>query len=618
MRHRLLITAGILVLLAGAVLGYAALTADRLIRRLKPDVERLASERLGAPVTLGDLAGSVFPAARIVVRAVRVGGELGMSVDRLVVRVRLLGLLRGRLDVVKVELQEPRLVLVRGAGGVRVAGWPVSASPAGTARSATGASETGFPVLPAVSMNVHQLAVRDGSIELQDAIRKVSYGMSALAVDAQGTADAREVRLSWFRSRGLLAGVTEVGAAGSDLSYRLATGRVDVPGLILDVAGSPLRLRGSAEIRVPSAEVHLVSDGIDLAPLEPLWSAMLPGTRALALRGVVRPDLTGRFALPAGLSLAGKVGLAKVSAALPAGTITNLRGTIELAAADGGASASAEGLALSFAEAPVTASFAAALDARSVVHLRRLEVKGFAGVATSSGTLDVNTARFTAEVEGRGFDAGALLAVLRPGAPPPITGTVAHVRARLAGDAGPKALASLSGPGSLVLERGRLAGVNLVTLVLKAARDIPLVGPGLEAATPAPLRPVLADPDTVITRFEARGTAGSGAFGVESFTLTNPTFTLDGSGRVGLDGRLELRPTLRLSADVSRAIVERAREAAVLLDGKDQVAVPITVSGMLPAVVVVPDAGRLLGAPGTAIERGAEELLRGLRKLKLY
>ena len=53
-----------LVVVMGALLGFAAYSANSLAARFKPDIERAASDALHASVSFGALSVSVFPSVQ--------------------------------------------------------------------------------------------------------------------------------------------------------------------------------------------------------------------------------------------------------------------------------------------------------------------------------------------------------------------------------------------------------------------------------------------------------------------------------------------------------------------------------------------------------------------------
>src|SRR5262245_3718297 len=117
MKKKLLIGLGIVALLIGGVMVYAASNANRLVNQYKPDIERVASNTLGSKVTLGALDVNVFPSVNAKVDQLQISPKSGvgdgLTLKNLTLKFDLLPLLGGNLSIRKLTLDSPELVFLK-------------------------------------------------------------------------------------------------------------------------------------------------------------------------------------------------------------------------------------------------------------------------------------------------------------------------------------------------------------------------------------------------------------------------------------------------------------------------------------------------------------------------
>ncbi len=231
-RRRLLLVLGCLLALAAA----AALLLPALVDvdRYRPVIVSRAEAALGRPVRLGEMRLTLLPRLGLQARDVALGatpaeggGDL-LTARSLQVGARLLPLLRKRLEITSVVLDQPRLVLARDAQGT----WNVQRIVAGGAGEAAPAGQAGG------GFRLDRLRVRGGQVEVRDAGlrpgRELTASLSGLSLDLADLAPGQDLDVS--------LSATLEGARPARLVLRGQAGP------LADPAGGPLRIRGEVEL----------------------------------------------------------------------------------------------------------------------------------------------------------------------------------------------------------------------------------------------------------------------------------------------------------------------------------------------------------------------------------
>jgi hypothetical protein len=599
----------VLALLAGGLLGAALHNANRLVARFRPDLERLASEAAGAEVTLGKIEASVLPSARLHLDRVTVGGTQGLVLDDLVLHLRILPLLRGRLDVVTLGLESPRMTLVWDAQGVRLEGLRRrgEAVTGPTPRRPATSTAAAAPV----DLVLRQVEITDATVELKDIEGGGAWTVSELSLQAALDAGPERARVLRLEVGGVAQGEVPFAVAGADLAYDMRTGVASIPPLGVEIAGQRLTAGGTVDARGGTADLHLASGGVDLGTLGPLLDLAPEAVRALDPRGAVTLDLRVRLDPDGTYKVSGAVTLADVALLTAAGALTGLGGRLDLGGTAALRTVSTSGLEAKLGGQAVKVTMAAETAADTAT-LRDGTLAAFAGTTRARGTLGIESGRFSTHIGAEGIDVARLAAALRPDTSPGLTGTLSGFRATLGGTLGEHLERSLGGGGSLVLENGRLVGLNLAADVLKALRDIPFVAGPLDRAVPADLRPLVEEKDTVIGRLGTDFTVAEGVVRLSNLALTNPAFTFAGGGQVGFDSRLDLEGTLSFTPGLSSAVAQRVKELRVVFDPQGRLAVPLRIRGAPPRLTVTPNVNKLAEAAARKVMREPGQALKGL------
>lgn len=226
--------------------------------RYREDVQRGLSDRLGRDVTLGRIRPSLFPIGFTIENPI-VGedpafktGRPFAQADAIGVRLRALGLLRGRLDVATVALRRPRIELVADHAGR----WNVAT----LRRTATHATDFALDRLAIVDGHVAVMDLRRGTAPVIEA--GVSGDLKLHSDKAQLTASAA---LEFDKAR----------MRGTDLGYPISlafevtstAGVLNIRSAALRLGRTPLTVAGAIDLRVPTPalDVRVAASDVSLA-----------------------------------------------------------------------------------------------------------------------------------------------------------------------------------------------------------------------------------------------------------------------------------------------------------------------------------------------------------------
>ncbi len=280
-------------LIAGAVLALlliAAVAIPPLIdwSRYKAEIASRVEAATGRPVAIdGPIALRLLPSPALSAEAIAIGNPAGMAgelarVERLRLRLALLPLLTGRVQLTKVELDRPVLTLTRGADGRP--NWDfgttgrapaLDAAPPQEAprRAARPEGEPATPPeaddsLPVQALSIHDGIVRYGqSLSVTDLNADVALGGRSGPFQAKGTARLGGVAVTLDASVDRLAPGR---GSPASLSLRLPgdDAGLEVTGLISELSGGPT-LRGRLALRAADPGRSVARLGLTPPPLPP-------------------------------------------------------------------------------------------------------------------------------------------------------------------------------------------------------------------------------------------------------------------------------------------------------------------------------------------------------------
>jgi hypothetical protein len=152
---------------------------------------------------------------------------------------------------------------------------------------------------------------------------------------------------------------------------------------------------------------------------------------------------------------------------------------------------------------------------------------------------------------------------------------------------------TLRGSGRLALANGKLVGVNIVADAINAVASAPGISQIMNVAFMSSHHGLLMDPDTELQAASMSFQLAGPRFTTHDLFARSPDYQITGDGWFDMDKNVDTKADIQLSLGL-------------------KVAIPVTVTGKLPGVTVLPDAPQLaeriamgaINTPGNIIRGG--------------
>jgi hypothetical protein len=148
---------------------------------------------------------------------------------------------------------------------------------------------------------------------------------------------------------------------------------------------------------------------------------------------------------------------------------------------------------------------------------------------------------------------------------------------------------AISGDGRVQLSDAVIKDVNILREVFAKLSMLPGLVERLQARLPQEYQAKFAMKDTVLGPVDLPVRLAAGTLQMDTLAVSTETFTLTGSGRVGLDGAVNIRSMLRIDPALSEAIVRSVSELQALNLAAGQMEIPLVIQGQAPQIAVAPD-----------------------------
>lgn len=615
-----------LIGLVGLAIGIAAWKIEAIVATYKPQIQRALSDIVGTQVTLGDISVSLIPTTTLSVESVTVqatGGDTSeLSVGSIRAKAALIPLLSRRVEISSVEINSPRVTLVKDARGVSVGGVPPKQSsqkPAGQGPD----SSLGSARSDSFSVNVGAIEIHDGALNFEDRISKKSHTLdsinlrSSIAIQqnrlllAEGTLDVRALK-----KHRLELTYSDISFDQSDGGVKISTSTLKTPGGDVVVSGTLSTTQNPGLIQISSTSVNITH----LLTLVTAFVSTLPPQEAAgALAVKMEIGLQG----PSVHKLAGTVSLKNVGYTAPSlPKISGVTGTVTINGSLSDLTLTTTALGLLLDNSPLQLSLSSRLTPQAI-SLTSCKVVGFGGELTLPSTLSLGQQQLlTSTPSGRNLSISQILRIAAPSLSETIQGTLRSFDGQISQMALTNPARTVAGNGAIVIKDGVLKGFNLANQVMSNVEGLPFISGNLRKRVPPEFEKYFASPDTVIRDLNATFTISAGVAQVSELRVLADVFSLSSQGSVGLDGQLNLRATISFDPDLSNSITNRVLEMKPLLNKDGRLSIPLLVKGKPPAVVVIPDVTDLAqrAAVGTIREtlggalRGGSGAAKGIGK----
>jgi len=615
MRKFLLIGITLLLLLLVALIGVAAYNANSLLSHFKPQLEKVASDALGSSVTLGKLDVSIFPAAKIIVHelTLKEKGE-SFTLHDLELRLRLMSLIFGKVEITKLKVSRPRLTVVKDGNAYAIAGLPTARGdqPAKVSNERIQADHKS--AVPAVkegglAIALQELAVEDAALFLKDKGSGNEFELATLSLNSALALQSGEMHAPKFSVLGKVLSSGSLQASGS-------IAHMGGSNATLSLAGTFSKLSQEKVVQLlalvtPSLPVTLKGESsLNFSVDGPLNSPKITFSLGLADTALKKE---GVFEKQAGTELSvsfesqsltppraagqSKISLARLEL-LGLGTyLANLQGTLQLDLGAHRSTAKGEEISVELGGVPVKLDVAALIEPKRG-EISDFKLRGFSGKGQGSASLSLENFGFTNRFHGESLALEALFRALKPSADPLLVGTLTRTEIDLKGALGEKLTSSLQGVIELEIKDGELRGSNLAGDVLKAVTSLPFLSGSLYSSVPKENSSTVSSNNTAIQKFSASFTVKDSKLHTKDLHLVSTIFSLDAQGSLGFDTSVDLDASIAFSPQFSKSLVSTTKELKALLDREERLIIPLTLTGVPPKIVVLPNVSALAKTVG--------------------
>lgn len=617
MSKRLILILALIAILALVLVGAALINANSLIAKFQPELERGISQVLGSKVSVGQIRAQVFPRTVLQISEIRSAAEerpeeQPLALRNIYLHLRLMPLLKRSLEISKLSIKEPSIVLLKDKGGMRVSGLgklepqkqqrPPSPAPPQEKKGAAG------PGPAALKLNLQNIQVENASITLKDLDAQTEYKITRLYLDSAVELEGKNIRVSNLKVRATALEKAELEIRAGQAT--LLGSHFSAEPVVISAHGSSINLRASYDLEAKKGHVTVESPGINLAGFEVLYP---PNIRELSLRGGLKPALNINLGPADSFDAKGSMEILDIALKVPKYSISGLKGTMAIKANPQAQVIHTKDLRLKLNNQPVEAAFNGLFDAKRA-DMENLVLALFGGRLEGSLSVTLTDEKpFGLDLTAKELDLEQALSTLAPDAPQMISGTLKTMQLKTSGSLAKDIPQSLKGTANIQMGPGALKGFNLAGDVLKAVNNIPFLSGALYDAVPAGEKADLDSNDTAIKSLSADLAFAGGIINVNDLKLISSIFSLEAQGKVGFDSSLDLASTIFFDRDFSAKLASKAKELNKLLDADGSLVIPLVLKGRPPKLLVLPNVQKLLqlGAQ-KAVQDKAADLVEGL------
>jgi hypothetical protein len=616
MKKKILIIATSLatVLALGALV--VAYRLNDLVQGFRPQIERELSAALGARVQLGEISAALLPTCHLSVKEVAVlspnGTSPALSVGSLTASVALRPLLSKKLDISNLEINRPRITLIKDASGTTIQGLNTSPPSSQPAQPTPNSERSGQPSSSPTQLDiaVSRISISDGEITIDDRVASKKSTVRDIDLTAGVEVQGKEINVPTLKLSFAPSPLPQLHFTGARISYAQDSGKLSIGSIDASSDVGAIHAEGALDTKTQSGTLSVSSKGIDLRKAAGLLTSTAPTLASMNLTGTIATSLA--VTLTGGQpSLKGPITLKEINADLPGPQkVRGLSGDINLQGSLTDLSVSTSTIKLAFQDAPLRVATTARVTSANVT-LQSFTVSGLGGETRLPATIQLNPPKaFSAQPNISSVSIEELLKITKPPLSRSIAGTIVSAKGNFAGSATGDVARTVTGAGDLLIKNAVLKGVNVPNLILSKVSNIPLLEGTLRSNIAPQHQKYFNDPDTKVAEFTIEYSLGGGVINLKSLRATSEAFVLQSSGTMSMDGELNLASNFILAADISTSLAKRSKTVENMLSKDKRLEIPVVIKGKSPALVVLPDISKLLqGAGGRALEQQAGKLL---------
>jgi hypothetical protein len=616
MKKKLLIVIASLATVLAATVLIVVYKLNDLVQGFRPQIEQQLSVALGSKVELGEISASLFPTCHLSVHEVKVlapdGKSASMSLGSLTASVALRPLLSKKLDISNLEIQRPRITLIKDASGTSIQGLNMSPSSTKPAQPSQSSELSGQSSSSPTQLDiaVSRISVSDGELTIDDRVASKRTSVKDIDLMAGVEIQGKQINVPSLKLSFAPSPLPQLNFTGARISYAQESGKLSIGSIDASSDVGGIHAEGTLDTKTQSGVLSVSSKGIDLRKAAGLLKSAVPTLASMNITGTIATSLA--VTLAGGQpSLKGPVTLKEINFDLPGPQkVRSLSGDINLQGSLTDLSVSTSTIKLSFQDAPLRVATTARVTSTNVT-VQALNVSGLGGETRLPATIQLNPPKaFSAQPSISSVSIEELLKVTKPDLSRSIAGTIVSAKGNFSGSTMGEVARSVNGAGDLLIKNAVLKGVNVPNLILSKVSNIPLLEGTLRSNIAPEHQKYFNDPDTKVAEFTSEYSLGGGVINLKSLRATSEAFVLQSSGTMSMDGELNLASNFILSADISTSLAKRSKTVENMLTKDKRLEIPVVIKGKSPALVVLPDISKLLqGAGGRALEQQAGKLL---------
>ena len=616
MKKKLFLALLALIVLILAAAGLVAYKMNDIVAGLRPQIEQQLSQALGATVELGEISASVFPTAHLSVKEAKVltpgAQSTAISLGGLTASVALRPLLSKRLEIANLEIERPKLTLIKDASGTRVDGLSSRQPPRqAAAPSSSGGASQSPPSSPSIDITLSRISITDGEVLWDDKTTSTRTPIRAINLDAAVAVQGKEIQIPNLGLSFSAGKLPPLKFSGKAISFAQDSGKLSVGAFDANSDIGTIHADGSLDVATTTGTFTVSSTGIELKKIAAFLTSTAPNLAAMNLSGSITPKLVVSLQGSGQPTIKGPLTLREINADLPGPQrLRGLSGEISLNGTPADLAVSASSLTFSLQNTPLILATSARITDATIA-VQSLSLKGLGGEIRLPLSLQrTGNQAFSAQPALSTIAITELLTIVQPALAQAITGNIVASKGTFSGALTGDVARSINGSGDIYIKDAVLKGTNIPNLILTKVSGIPLLEGSLRANIAPEHQKYFNDPDTKMRELKSDFSIAGGVINLRTLSATSEAFSIESSGTMSMGGELNLASTFTLSAEISQSLAKRSKTVQSMLSPSKQLAIPVIIKGKSPAIVVLPDISKLLqGAGGKILEEKAGALL---------
>ena len=599
---KILIALGALLGIVTAAIIIIGYKANDIVAAYKPQIEGQLGKALGAKVSIDTVSVSVFPFTKLVIKDIKImnspGTSSSVSVESLKAGVSLSALLSKKLVVTELQIEQPRVTLVKDSSGVSVPGIKPQSSSSSNQPPAAPTPVT-TPAQAGMSLNIQRIVISDGAVTYNDKTSGKSIPITNIELDSGILLAGSEVKIPESTLSLTVSGNNPLSISGHDVVFNKDSGALAISGLKVHTDAGDVTVEGTHATTTGTGNFSVSTAGINLAKVATLTNEISPALSQMKVGGTLGFMLSLGVAPNTPLAITGPIRFNSIAADLSGGLqIRDLKGEVQTKGTTSNLNVGGPNIIMMLQGAPVSITATSTITPSNIT-LSTLDIKCFGGDIKAPTTLGLGTSQtFSTQASVTNISLAEVSKVFSPGLVEIITGTIAKFDGSFSGPLGGNIASSISGKGKLLFKDGVLKNVNLPGLVLAKITNIPLLEGSLRSYVAPEHQKYLDSKDTSLKQLTADFQIAAGTITLNGLNAQSEAFSLQSDGTIRDNGELNLNSTLTFSPDISGSMGKRSKTIQQMLSLDGLLAIPVMIMGKSPALIVIPDVAKFVQGTG--------------------